>query len=218
MAAPSDRFDAARLRRTYDDFARWYAFDSALVEYGYRARPLRRWLAGRARGRVLDVACGTGAFLRHLRGATDVVAVDLSPGMLARARNRAAGLDLPVGTAVMDAEHLGLPDDSVDTVVSSLSTCTFPDPLAALREMARVLRPGGEILLLEHGRSRVPWLARWQDQNAAAHYQRVGCRWNQDPGRLAREAGLDVLESRTAFFGIVTGLRSVPRASTSRRG
>ncbi|NIN33964.1 MAG: methyltransferase domain-containing protein, partial [Gammaproteobacteria bacterium] len=97
---------------------------------------------------------------------------------------------IAVDLHVMDAESLTFADNSFDTVVSALSTCTFPDPIAALREMNRVCKPTGQILLVEHGRSSLRPLAHYQDRNAHAHYEKsAGCRWNQEPDQLVMAAG-----------------------------
>ena len=110
----------------------------------------------------------------------------------------------------MDAETLAFPDRCFDTVVSSLTVCTFPEPAAALREMARVCRPDGRILLLEHGRSDVEWLGRWQDHRADRHAKALGCRWNREPLDLVRQAGLKLIASQRLFFGIFHLLEAVP--------
>jgi SAM-dependent methyltransferase len=140
---------------------------------------------------VLEVAAGTGVNLGHYPAGIDIVFVDLSPSMLARARSRGAPK-----VVVMDAGQLAIRDGSFDTVVSTLGTCTFPDPVEALREMRRVCRPGGRILLLEHGRSSRPRVAAWQDRRAAKHAGYLGCWWNREPREAVRLAGLDVAPHR----------------------
>jgi ubiquinone/menaquinone biosynthesis C-methylase UbiE len=103
----------------------------------------------------------------------------------------------------MDAAQLGFQSAAFDTVVSSMAMCTYPDPASARREMARVCRPGGRILLLEHGRSDHGGIARWQDGHARGHARMLGCWWNRDPLTLVAEAGLQVMHARRAFLGIV---------------
>jgi ubiquinone/menaquinone biosynthesis C-methylase UbiE len=110
----------------------------------------------------------------------------------------------------MDGEDLPFSAHRFDTVVDTLNLCTYPDPLRALREMARVRRPDGRILLLEHGRSSCPGLGRWQDRRAEAHAQRLGCRWNREPLELVRQAGLDVVEAERFFFGIFHCIAAAP--------
>jgi ubiquinone/menaquinone biosynthesis C-methylase UbiE len=139
---------------------------------------------------VLDVACGTGENFPHLGRATSITAFDISPEMVGEARRRRRQLGLEVGLLVGDAQEMPFPNETFDTVVSALSTCTIPDYVAAFREMSRVLRPGGRILLLEHGRSGVEWIARRQDRHIDRVYARSACRNNRDVGAELAEAGL----------------------------
>jgi ubiquinone/menaquinone biosynthesis C-methylase UbiE len=110
----------------------------------------------------------------------------------------------------MDAQALAFPDDRSDTVISSLTTCTVPDPVAALNEMERVCAPDGRALLLEHGRSDVELVGRLQDWRADAHYEKHSCRWNQEPLETASRSDLSVEASRTGLFGVITAIRADP--------
>jgi ubiquinone/menaquinone biosynthesis C-methylase UbiE len=199
------------LRENYDALAPRYDWMEALPEVLGLSR-LRRALLRQAQGDVLEVAVGTGKNLRHYPPGCRLTGVDLSPAMLALARRRATRLGLAAEFRPMDAERLGFPAATFDTVVSTLSTCTFPDPVAALLEMARVLRPSGRILLLEHGRSSSPWLGRWQDRRAARHFALLGCAWNRDPAALLAAAGLRAESARRVFFGIFHAFVALPTA------
>lgn len=192
---------ADEIRSTYADLAGWFDRFDRLERFV--TGPARTRLFGDARGRVLDVACGTGTNYAYLPGSCSYVGVDLSRAMLDRAATR-----LPEGTSLveMNAECLGFADDSVDTVISSLSTCTFPDPDAALAEMARVCRPGGRIRLLEHGRSTAGPVARLQRWYAPTHYDHVGCRLVQEPVEVVRGAGLEVESVSTGVLGMLTAM------------
>jgi ubiquinone/menaquinone biosynthesis C-methylase UbiE len=170
----------------------------------------RRDLFGRAEGRVLDVACGMGMNRDYLPDGVEYVGVDLSPEMLAKAEARDHRLERGETLFEMNAANLAFDDDEFDTVVSSLSTCTFPDPIAALREMARVCKPDGTIRLLEHGRSDVGPVARFQEWGADAHYEREGCRWTQEPLENVTEAGLVVRDVQTGFLGMITAIEAEP--------
>jgi ubiquinone/menaquinone biosynthesis C-methylase UbiE len=208
----------AEIRHKYDGFARWYDLAEGLTEL-LGIRRLRRELLRRASGRILEVAAGTGKNLSWYPRARRITAGDFSSAMLQIARARAARLGLPVRFLLMDAEALPLRDETFDTVVSSLSLCTFPDPVAALREMARVCRPDGRILLLEPGRSDREWLGRWQDRKADRHAKRLGCRWNREPQDLVRRAGLRLRRAERTFFGVFHVLDAGPAGpSTTRVG
>jgi ubiquinone/menaquinone biosynthesis C-methylase UbiE len=198
------------LRTIYDDaasrFERFDWFGHRLVG-GYRRR-----LFERARGRVLDVACGTGANFRYVPPECDLVGVDLSEEMLDAAAREAERVERDVTLQQADATELPFPDDSFETVISSLSTCTFPDPVAVLREMGRVCAPDGRILLLEHGRSSVGPIAGVQDRLAPRHFDSMGCRWNQEPASLVEEAGLRIGAIERDLLGVLTSMVVVPGA------
>lgn len=191
----------AEIRQKYEKFAHWYDLIDGIPEV-LGVRRLRRRLLQRASGRVLEIAAGTGRNLRHYPKHSTITAVDFSLAMLKVARIRADRLGLTIPFLVMDAENLAFHDRCFDTIVSSLTVCTFPDPSAALREMARVCRPNSRILLLEHGRSDVEWLGRWQDRRADRHAKALGCRWNREPLDLVRQAGLTLIAAQRTFFGI----------------
>ena len=204
---PRVRASVAEIRETYgtqaDRMAR-LSWLNRLLTGRYRHR-----LFGDAEGRVLDVACGTGLNLRYLPDGVEYVGVDVSPAMLARARGRHGGTR-GVTFVEMDAGDLAFGDDSFDAVVSSLSTCTFPDPVAALREMGRVCRPEGRIRLLEHGRSDVGPIARFQDWRADAHFEKHACRWDQRPLENVAAAGLAVRDVTAGQLGVLVAVEAAP--------
>ena len=187
-----------------DKLARWQRLDR-LFAGRYRRRQFSD-----ANGRVLDVACGTGQNFRYLSSSSEVVGIDISGEMLAHARTELDRLDLDGTVHQMDAQALDFDDDSFDTVISSLSTCTFPDPVAALSEMGRVCAPDGRILLLEHGRSHIGPIARFQDWRADAHFEKHSCRWNQEPLEIVAASPLTVVDSSSAFLGIITAIEARP--------
>ncbi|WP_206446560.1 class I SAM-dependent methyltransferase [Agrococcus sp. KRD186] len=149
----------ARQRGVWERVAPRYDDSMALFERTWFGGG-REWLGARAHGRVLEVAIGTGADLPHYGADAVVTGVDLSPGMLAVARARAAQLGREVELVEGDAERLPFPDASFDTVVCALALCSIPDPVRAIGDMHRVLVPGGRLLLLDHVGSTWPPL-RW---------------------------------------------------------
>jgi ubiquinone/menaquinone biosynthesis C-methylase UbiE len=202
-----------QIQNAYDEIADQYEKRTWFDQHVLGVARLRKKLLSKANGDVLEVACGTGQNLPLFASNSRITAVDLSPKMLDVARENALKHGLNVNFAVMDAEQLEFPDGSFDTVVSTLSTCTFPNPVRALQEMKRVCRPEGLILLLEHGHSSVPWLAGFQDRNEYRHYQdHAGCRWNQDPLELVRSAGLKVLKRKRAVLGIFHSIEAIPNS------
>ena len=173
-------------------YARWApVYDIVFGTVFERARQAAIAATNRVGGRVLDVGVGTGICLPYYSPATRVVGVDLSEAMLKKARKRVEELGLRhvENLQLMDAERLDFPDASFDVVVAQYVVNTVPNPEVALSEFARVLKPGGEIILinrvgaeegarrtLEHlltpvaqrlgWRSEFPWarFARWLDQ------------------------------------------------------
>ncbi len=168
----------------------------------FGARKMRRKLFARARGKVLDVACGYGMNFPHLTDAEHITGVDFSPVMLGYAREYTRKLGLNVDLKQGDAEALDFPDNSFDTVVSALSTCSFYNPLTALQEIKRVCKPDGQILLIEHGRSSWEWLGRYQDRHVHQMTEQGGCRWNQEPQELIKQAGLQIVHAERTLLGI----------------
>lgn len=177
--------------------------------------PNREWATSCATGRVVEIAVGTGLNLPFYGPAVDsIIGVDLSAGMLALARRRVQDEAIDrVELRHGDVQRLDVPDESVDTVVSTLSFCTIPDPLAAAREAMRVLRPGGRIVVAEHGPSRnraIGAVMRLIDplsvRLASDHLCRV-------PGPYLTGAGFVVEETeRAGWTGIVHRMvgRKVP--------
>lgn len=139
-----------------------------------------------------------------------ITAIDLSPQMLIETKRHALQLEEDIETLQMDACYLGYPDNSFDTVISALSTCIFPDPIAALQEMKRVCKPEGRILLLEHGRSSFEPIGRYQDRIVPQKMQSSGCRDNQEPQEVVKEASLTILSAKRGFLGFVHAMEVSP--------
>jgi len=205
----SVRLDSRDLAAKYNRFARGYDYFEGLCGL-LGVTKLRHDLVSQARGRVLEVAIGTGQNLRYYRIDCEIIAVDVSGEMMKVARERGAKLNVNVRFALADAEAMPFRDRCFDTVVSSLSTCTFPNPSRALREMVRVTKLSGKILLLEHGRSDHPWLGRFQDRHADKIAKPFGCHWNREPLEIAKAAGLKIISARRSFFGIFHRIAAVP--------
>jgi len=202
MAAP----EKERIRSVYERFAPTYDRCGSAGEV-FVLRALRRKLIARARRpqgcRVLEVGIGTGINLPYYDPACVVTGVDLSRAMLERALARAHRLGRQLTVDVMDVEHLAFENATFDSIVSTLTLCTTPDPVRALREIGRVCRPGGRVLLLEHGLSTcrpVNWLL---DRLAPRHFRRHACHLTREVAALPAQAGLNVFHLERHVFGIV---------------
>lgn len=139
----------SRLRRYWDRQAPSYDRRMAYSERRFLA-PSRPWLCGQAVGDTLEVAIGTGLNIGHYPGDVQLTGVEWSASMLSMARRRAEDLSRPVDLRHGDARALTFPDAHFDTVVCTFSLCGIPNSRLALAEMARVLRPGGLLLLADH--------------------------------------------------------------------
>jgi ubiquinone/menaquinone biosynthesis C-methylase UbiE len=130
-----------------------------------RLRPYRERTAGAAEGRVLDIGIGSGLNLPfYARNAREIFGLDPSLPLLARAQRKAPRTQTPVHLLEGSAERVPLADHSMDTIVMTWTGCSIPEIGAALAEMRRVLRPGGRLLFVEHGRAPEPRVAHWQDR------------------------------------------------------
>jgi ubiquinone/menaquinone biosynthesis C-methylase UbiE len=160
---------------------------------------VRRRVCEGLSGEVVEVGFGTGHNLPHLpEGITRLRAVEPSEVSVRLAKDRIAAAPFPVEVVGLDGQQIPLPDDSADAVLCTWSLCTIPDPVAALREMRRVLRPGGELHFVEHGAAPDPKVRTWQDRlNGLQGWWAGGCNLNRDIAGLIRGAGfeLTVLEN-----------------------
>jgi ubiquinone/menaquinone biosynthesis C-methylase UbiE len=137
----------------YDRLADHYDRGMGLMERLVKLEQARQWIASRARAITLEIGVGTGLSVPYYGNDVVLTGIDVSPAMLAQARKRADDLGREVSLREADAETLTFPDSSFDTVVFGLCLCSIPDDRRAVEEAARVLKPGGRLLLLEHVRS-----------------------------------------------------------------
>lgn len=154
----------------------------------------RRALLARVRGRVLEIGGGTGANLPFYgSGIEELVITEPEERMVQRLERKLGGYSLPTRVVRAPAEELPFEDESFDFVVSTLVLCTVDDPARALAQIHRLLRPGGQLLFVEHVRSDEPRLARWQDR---VHGLQVrlgrGCHCNRKTLESINAAGFSI--------------------------
>lgn len=184
-----------------------------LIDFAMRQkqlRGLREALVGQASGRVLEIGAGSGLNLPlYRRDLEEVIAVEPSHELLQMARRHAVWTHFPVRFYEGRAERLPLDSSSIDSAVMTWTLCSVGDPHAVLSEIGRVLRPGGQLLFIEHGAAPEPRVRRFQDR-ATPLWRRIagGCHLNRTIDRLIGQAGF-------RFEGLETGyLVSGPRALT----
>lgn len=174
----------------------------------------RRALAANLSGRVLEIGAGTGAMFSYYDEEVELHAVEPDPYMRTQASEQASELGVAVELSDAGGEELTYTDDSFDAVVASLVFCTIPDHEAALSEVARVLKPGGEFRFLEHVRADGA-LGHAHDLLAPAwHTVAGGCHLNRETGELFRTDDRFELLSYERLDGAVPMVRGRMR----RRG
>jgi ubiquinone/menaquinone biosynthesis C-methylase UbiE len=176
-----------------------------LIDFGMRRKPfgkLREQLVGRARGRVLEIGVGSGLNLPfYARDLEILLGLDPSPELLRMARRHSTWVHFPVELTEGRAEDIPLDDHAVDHVVMTWTLCSVADPARTLAEVRRVLRPGGSLLFIEHGRAPDPRVCRWQDRLTPLWRQIAGgCHLNRPIDRLIAESGLRITELETGYF------------------
>ena len=196
-----------RVRRHYDRSAGSY---DRIISWAEKALfgGAREWVCSQARGEVLEIAVGTGRNFPFYPEGVRLTGIELSPKMLDLARRRARELGRDADLRVGDAHNLPFSDASFDTVVVTLALCTIPDDRRALAEVARVLRPGGQLLLLEHVRSSVPpvWLLQrvLEPLTLLLDHDHL----LREPLRHVEDAGLVVQSLERSKLGIVERLQA----------
>lgn len=168
-----------------------------------RLRPYRQRVVGAAEGDVLEIGIGSGLnYPYYGPNARRVIGLEPSPALIAMARRRAAKSSVPTVFLEASAEQIPLDTKSVDSVVMTWVGCSVPNVEAALREMRRVLRPGGRLLFVEHGRSPDHNVERWQER-LDPYWQRIsgGCHLNRRIVDLMPAAGFRVEQLETGYLG-----------------
>ena len=180
-------------RKRYDRIAPLYDLMEALVERRrFRAWRERLWSQVHP-GHILEVGVGTGKNMPYYPKGAQVTAIDLSERMLERARQRAQSLGLNVDLRLMDVQHLTFPDDTFDTAVATFVFCSVPDPILGLREVKRVVKPGGDIWLLEHVRVDKPVIGPLMDLLNPIFVRITGANINRRTVENVRRAGLEIV-------------------------
>jgi ubiquinone/menaquinone biosynthesis C-methylase UbiE len=183
--------------KRYDRVAWRYDLLESPMERMLFARLRRQMLAG-VRGKVLEVGVGTGKNLQYYPPGVELTGIDISRRMLREARKRADRLGVEVGLAIMDVEDLEFPDGTFDFIVATFVFCSVTDPVKGLRELARVVKDDGTVILLEHVRSENRLIGMLMDWvNPLARWL-FGPNINRRTVRNVEEAGLEVVsvESR----------------------
>lgn len=164
-------------------------------------RRVRSEVCAGLRGDIVEIGFGTGLNLPHLPpGVTSVKAVEPRTKGRELARKRLDASPVPVEFVGLDGQSLPLEDSSVDHALSTWTLCSIEDPIAAVRELARVLRPGGKLHFVEHGRSPDPKVHAWQRRmDGIQHRLACGCSLTSDIPAIIRGGGMTI-DSLTTHY------------------
>ena len=190
----------------YNEHAKLYDFLEGKAEI--ILKKYRKEVISHVHGKVLELAIGTGINLKYYSPDCEIMGVDLSKEMIKIAKNKSDILGINAKFKIADSEKLPFRRNTFDTVVETFSLCTYPNPVKALREMKRVCKKNGEIILLDHGASDNRLVRLFQNWAKKRHYERVGCNLLRNHFDLVRKAGLKVVEKKRGFFGIIYLIRA----------
>lgn len=198
-----DLQQTALTRSRYDRVAPVYDLMNLCSEFIFHR--WRQWLWQQAprRGRILEIGIGTGKNIPFHPRDAEVIGVDLSPKMLARAEQRKRKLGANTELVVGDAQALDLPDDSIDAAVATFVFCSVPDAVLGLRELRRVLRPGGRVYLLEHMRATNERIGRLMDLINPLVVRTLGFNINRRTLENLERAGWEIEATRDVGLGSI---------------
>ncbi len=175
---------------------------------------IRWWLLGKSKGVVLEIGCGTGRNFDHYpQEVSKVIATDTVLSMLEQAKRKITPKNpyhYRAELVKMDAHDLQFPSKSFDTCVDTFGLCSYDNPVAVLKEMARCCKDDGRILLIEHGRGSYDWINGIIDDGAIAHAESWGCVWNKDIEGIVKQAGLKIVNIHRVHFGTTYIIEASP--------
>ncbi|MCA0172528.1 class I SAM-dependent methyltransferase [Bacillus sp. RAR_GA_16] len=162
----------------------------------------RHKLLAAASGDVLELSAGTGTNFSIYQNVTTLIAVDFSLEMVRYAREAAKETTFPCDVLLEDVEKIDFEENKFDTVVSTLSMCSYPHPEFVLEQMAKWCKPGGQVLLFEHGVSTKPIIANLQKKLDPLLSERIGCHVDRDMLGIVQHSSLHVTKIESHFFGM----------------
>jgi ubiquinone/menaquinone biosynthesis C-methylase UbiE len=192
MSPEIDALETAKTKARYNRIARVYDVMELLPEQRFAPMRQKLWslISG---GQVLEVGVGTGKNFRYHPPEANVTGIDLSEGMLEQARRSAEKSALSIELKQMDVQRLDFPDDYFDAAVATFVFCSVPDSLRGLHELARVVKPEGKIVLLEHVRvDRPAFVGKLMDLLDPLLVRLMGPHINRRTEENVRQAGLEV--------------------------
>jgi ubiquinone/menaquinone biosynthesis C-methylase UbiE len=197
--------DTEIVKQRYDRIAFIYDYMDLIVTKKQRIEMLKM-----VRGEVLEVGVGTGRNLPLYPPGSSVTGIDISPAMLNKARQRILKSNLNVRLEEMDVQSMPFDNGTFDTVVATCVFCSVPDPVAGLKEVKRVCRHDGQIILIEHVRSETLIGGVIMDLINPINVRIIGNNINRKTVENVQRAGLNIIEVRNLLGRIVKLIRASP--------
>lgn len=193
------------IKKRYNRMARFFDLSEAVMERGKMGQ-WRKMVWQQAKGKVLEVGVGTGKNIEYYPESITVIAIDFSEKMLEKAKAKAEQFHKIVDLRLMDAQKLEFPDETFDTVITTCVFCSVPDPVKGLKEIQRVLKKDGQIIMLEHVRSKMPFVGTIMDLLNPVVVRMVGANINRNTVENLRKAGLKIEVEQDLMMDIVKHL------------
>lgn len=178
-----------RIKKRYDRLAAVFDYMNHMIRDSWR-----KDLVGDLSGRILEVGVGTGANLPFYSTGAHVTGIDFSPNMLEKAAEKIAKCEATITLKEMDIEALDFPDDTFDVIVSTCVFCSVPNPVKGFKELRRVVKPKGKIVMLEHMRSENEVIGKALDLVNPLASRISGTNVNRRTMENIEKAGLHIIE------------------------
>ncbi|MCX8131857.1 MAG: class I SAM-dependent methyltransferase [Clostridia bacterium] len=195
-----------KIRKRYNRAAGFFDMTEKMMEGG-KMGEWRKMIWEEAKGKVLEVGVGTGKNIQYYPKDAEIIAIDFSEKMLERARHKVEKLGRKVDLRLMDVQKLDFPDETFDTVMTTCVFCSVPDPVKGLGEIRRVCKKDGKIIMLEHVRSKKPFIGFFMDILNPVVVRIVGANINRNTVDNLEKAGLTVELETNLMMDIVKHLK-----------
>ncbi len=172
-----------------------------------RWKPFKTKLFSNMQGKILFLALGTGLDIPFFPTGQDITAIDISPKMLEEAQERIAAYDGSISVEVMDVHAMPYAEASFDQVFTSCTFCSVPDPVAGLKALHRVLKPGGQLFMFEHTGSRHFPFRQMMDFMSILS-EKIGPAMNRDTVSNVKVAGFEIVEVENVFLDVVKTIKA----------
>lgn len=194
--------ETTKTQKRYDRFSRFYDSFESIIERLFFSKLRRDTLSG-LKGKILEIGVGTGKNLKYYPLYAEITGIDISNEMLKKAKEKIGFSNKNVTLLQMDAQQLKFKDNSFDYVIGSFVLCSIPDPVKALKEIKRVIKPKGKIIFIEHVLSKHKLIALWEHLHNPITSRLFGFNVNRDTKKNILSSGINIeSDEHLAFFDV----------------